>query len=277
MIDADVYTLTRINWQLFGTLTFRSERLPNEVRRSMWFAHVRKTCKNYGIDFSKSFWCLRQEDGETTGRRHFHYLFGSLPERSVSYSTCFSLMSYWSEYLQQCKTHQRVWCRQCLAGEASGQKIKWVEKLNPAKNVGGGMARIRIFNSSLNGVGYVAKCLGLAASVGADLYEMNKFGLETSEVTLSKGAQAMLARGIREERRRIQRTEKWTEEQIKARSAEATVCVPPKRSDRVTEADRFLARGEVSSTAFKLNRGNHYLFDHLVEASGVKAALRSSL
>lgn len=70
------------------------------------------------------------------------------------------------------------------------------------------MARVRIFNRALNGVGYVTKCLGAMQSVGADVYEMNKFGLETSQVMLSKGGEALLARVIREERRRIERQEK---------------------------------------------------------------------
>lgn len=169
METPDVYQLTRIRWQIFGTLTFRSERLPEKVRCEMWFSHVRQTCKNFGLYFPKALWCLRQERGEATGRRHFHYLFAGLPEKAVTESTCFAQMAQW-------------------------------------ERLGGGMARVRVYNRSLNGVGYLTKCLG--KSVGADQYEMNKFGLDSAETTLAKGAQAMLERKIREAGRYIQRQEK---------------------------------------------------------------------
>lgn len=194
----------------------------------MWFALARKACKNYGTYFPTSLWCLRQEAGEATGRKHFHFLFGGLPRKAITEATCFALMAQW-------------------------------EKL------GGGMARVRVFNRALNGVGYVTKCLG--ASVGADVYEMNKFGLETCELKLSKGASGQLLRGIREDRRRIERTDKMSEgeRESKARKGMTTVCVP--------RSDKTLPRGELSSSAYKINQGNRELFYDLVEASGKKTAL----
>ena len=38
------YTLQRVHWQFFGTLTFKSARLPERVRLSMFFALVRCLC-----------------------------------------------------------------------------------------------------------------------------------------------------------------------------------------------------------------------------------------
>lgn len=195
MEQADVYNLTRIRWQVFGTLTFRSERLPNKIHQQMWFAHCRKTCQNFGLYFPKALWCLRQERGEATGRRHFHYLFGGLPEKAVTESTCFAQMAEW-------------------------------------ERLGGGMARVRIFNRALNGVGYVTKCLG----VGADLYELNKFGWETSDIRLSSGAQAMLRRILREGGRRIERLDK----------RRCKSCVLPSVTDQV-ESNVSVLREELQS------------------------------
>lgn len=162
MESPDVYQLTRISWQFFGTLTFASERLPEKIRLSMWFAHCRKTCSNFRLYFPSSLWCLRQEKGETFGRRHFHYLLGGLPEKAATKSTCFAHMAEW-------------------------------------ERLGGGMARVRLFDPAQNGVGYISECLGMSAP---DSYESAKFGWSSSGLMLSKGAQAMLERGIREERRR---------------------------------------------------------------------------
>lgn len=168
MESPDVYQLTRIDWQLFGTLTFASERLPERVRLSMWFAHCRKTCASFRVYFPNLLWCLRQEEGELTSRRHFHYLLGGLPEKAATIGTCFAAMHNW-------------------------------------ENLGGGMARVRLFDRALNGVDYVADCLQMS---GADVYESAKFGSKSSGLMLSKAGLARLDRVIREERRHVQRSEK---------------------------------------------------------------------
>jgi hypothetical protein len=74
METPEIHVLNRINWQFFGTLTFKSERLPERVRLAMFFAYLRQFCRQFGLKFPKLLWCLRQEQGELTGRRHFHYL-----------------------------------------------------------------------------------------------------------------------------------------------------------------------------------------------------------
>lgn len=168
MESPDVYQLTRIRWQLFGTLTFSSERCPERVRLGMWFAMCRKTAASFRLYFPRMLWCLRQEQGAVGGRRHFHYLLAGLPAKAVTISTCFAEMASW-------------------------------------ENLGGGMARVRVFNPTLNGVGYVSECLGMA---GADSYESAKFGWSSAGLMLSKGAEAMLRRVIREERRCVERLDK---------------------------------------------------------------------
>jgi hypothetical protein len=154
MESPDVYNLAKIKWQFFGTLTFKSERLPERVRLQMWFALLRRVAARFRVHFPRLPWCLRQERGEITARRHFHFLLTGLPRKTACKATCFLLMSEW-------------------------EKLK------------GGMARVTLFDHRLDGVGYVAKCLGEQPN-GGDVYESAKFGNAYCELMLSDGAQKVL-------------------------------------------------------------------------------------
>jgi len=179
----------------------------------MWFATARKLSANLGLYFPSLPWCLRQEDGELTSRRHFHVLLGGLRQKAVNPSTCFALMHGWEK-------------------------------------AGGGMARVRLFDPSLNGVDYVSKCLGMA---GADSYESAKFGFNPSGLMLSKGAEKILGRVIREERRHVQRLDKRSCDR-EVTSVESTVCLPHAVSSRSGEA--FASRGELSSSAYSWSKNS---------------------
>jgi hypothetical protein len=89
METPEIHVLNRINWQFFGTLTFKSERLPERVRLQMFFAYLRQFCRQFGLKFPKLLWCLRQEQGELTGRRHFHYLIAGAAASLANLTTCF--------------------------------------------------------------------------------------------------------------------------------------------------------------------------------------------
>ncbi len=161
MESPDIDKLRRIDWQFFGSLTFKSERLPERVRLSVYFAMMREVAKQFRVFFPDLLWCLRQERGETTERRHFHYLLAGLPRQAVTPTTCFYLMSQ------------------------SEQK-------------GGGMARVSRFDPRLNGAGYLLKCLGYPAD-GGDSYESAKFGGSHCELMFSNAAEkVILRRSIRE-------------------------------------------------------------------------------
>lgn len=146
MEPALTYTLQRFHWQLFCTLTFKSARLPERLRVSMFFAWVRTFCAWYRVPFRDVIWCLRQESGELTGRLHLHALICGLPPFAVQEGTCFALMAQW-------------------------------EKL------GGGMARVRVFDATQSGVAYIVKCLN--PSGAANLYETGKFSGSVDSVMCS--------------------------------------------------------------------------------------------
>ena len=158
MEKPDVHLLMGINWQLFGSLTFKQERLPERVRLSMFFAFARTLCKWHRVYFPELVWCLRQEFGEIGGRRHFHCLIAGLPRHVVHVPTCMALKALWEQ-------------------------------------VGGGMARISEFDPTLNGEGYLLKCLGVPSDLG-DLYESTKFGGDC-ELMLSKSVNRINQAAIR--------------------------------------------------------------------------------
>jgi len=138
------YTLQRVHWQFFGTLTFKSARLPERVRLSMFFALVRYICCWHKVPFRKCVWALRQEHGEITGRLHFHFLIAGLPLYAVQVATAMSIKAQW-------------------------------------ERIGGGMARVREYDSREQGLEYLLKCL----NAGANLYEVTKFSHSADEVMLS--------------------------------------------------------------------------------------------
>jgi hypothetical protein len=144
----EIHVLNRIGWQFFGTLTFKSERLPERVRVGLYFALLRESKAIFGVKLMRLLWCLRQERGEVWGRRHFHFLLAGAPERTAIPTTCFWLQDKW-------------------------------EKL------GGGMARIHVFDSRLNAGSYILKRSGFSESIGGDVYESAKFSNKACELMLA--------------------------------------------------------------------------------------------
>lgn len=124
--NPEVWTLGAIPWQLFCTLTFKGLRLANPslkagvTRVTMWFGLYRRFCRQFGIADSGLLWCMREEAGELGGRMHLHVLIGGVREQLINERTCFWLMHRWEE-------------------------------------LGGGMARVRLFDSALPGVEYFLK------------------------------------------------------------------------------------------------------------------------
>lgn len=148
----EMWALTKIEWQFFGTLTFREPSLrereqgKSDYRRLSKFATYGRKLHE-AIDYSpKNFGkrninCVRLEQGEIGGLWHFHFLMAGLGQHQVNCST--------AEFL----------------------KLLWMKRSNSA----GGWADVRVFDTSQNGIEYVSKCLD-----PKNRYEFNKFGLAQS-------------------------------------------------------------------------------------------------
>jgi hypothetical protein len=138
-MDGLAYNLGRIDWDLFGTLTFRS--VPSIKRaHCRAFAFLRQTAVRVRRPFPELLWVLRSELGETNGRFHFHFLLGGSQTRNVI------TLSHQLEH---------SW-----GGRVGRNSI----------------AKIRPYDRSRSGAAYVTKCLTEGTS-GANGYELSKFNL----------------------------------------------------------------------------------------------------
>ena len=139
-MNPEIYALSLIEWQLFATLTFKSDKLADAVRLKMYFALMREQANNFGVHFKETIWCLRRENGELTGRGHLHALIAGFPQHALTTATCFAFMKIWEQH-------------------------------------GGGWARVTLYSPLLDGVGYVLKgCEAEYQRTGGDFYETKKFG-----------------------------------------------------------------------------------------------------
>ncbi len=147
-MNPEKHLLDNIPWGFFGTFSFKSLRIRRSVPIEMFHATMRVQAGAFRVHASRFLWALRFELGELTARPHFHALIAVPPASAVSVATCFSFMRTW-------------------------------EKL------GGGNARVRVFDAALPGVAYVLDGVDEAYRVcGANLYELGKFG-GNCDVTLS--------------------------------------------------------------------------------------------
>jgi len=147
----ELFGLGSVSWQLFCTFTFKSERLPDRHRVTLFFSLVREMASNYGSHFSKVLWCVRLEAGELTGRLHLHALIAGLPTYTIKPRICRAVESIWTR-------------------------------------LGGGFPVVRVYNPALAGADYILKGLEQiqgASLQGANMYEFRKFG-GPGNVTLSE-------------------------------------------------------------------------------------------
>lgn len=190
------YHLQKVPFGLYVTLTFgtnwTSSKTRNKVERL--YSWLRFIYGHHCSDrtLSDKEWLVAEELGEVGERYHVHLLIGSLPKRPTK-TDCFAMAWLWKDQLK------------------------------------GGYAKIRPYNPSLNGVGYVLKSLSLTdlrsissesgrirvetlagaevgrstTYAGANAYEIAKIGNQHAqglEVTLSLGLQRRLQAGANERR-----------------------------------------------------------------------------
>jgi len=151
-------------WRIFGTGTFAGQVPSLSAQKRLVFAFLYRSAKILDVPFGGLVWCTRREHGELGGRVHYHWLIGA-SRLNPTIAHCFMLNAAWDS-LPRC-----------------------------------GFSRNRLFQSELNGVEYVTKCLGLPdaalrVSSGGDYYEAEKFGHGSAEVTVSNTL-ACVVRGAR--------------------------------------------------------------------------------
>jgi hypothetical protein len=167
----EVHIMSRINWQIFGTLTFKREHVRESERLCMWYAEVRILAKWHHVYFPNLLWALRTEQGEATGRTHLHCLIGGLPETAVTGGTTF----------QRADGSWDVGNRTTHALEA-----KWARMgVHPADKQDR-ISRFSLYDTRLNGASYVIKCLEAEQSrLSKDIYESGKFSSGENQLILS--------------------------------------------------------------------------------------------
>ena len=157
----EMYHLPDLHWQFFGTFTFREARLregkdsSEQKRVAMFNAWGRELYWHYfhhGREWDfRSIYARRLEAGEIGGAFHFHFLMSGFDRRNVHRNFCEHAKAIWT-----------------------------------SAKIGGGHCDVRVYDRSLNGAGYIAKCID-----PGDRYEFNKFGLAQT-ITLSPGARSVL-------------------------------------------------------------------------------------
>ncbi len=147
-MNPEKHLLDVVHWQFFCSFTFKTLKMSETAWMKMFFAMMREQADNFGVHFPDLMWVLRKERGEISARLHYHALIAGLPEHAVKPATCFSFMKIWEKH-------------------------------------GGGISRVRVYDPTLDGVGYVLKGVDAAfANLGANWYELKKFG-QRCDVTLS--------------------------------------------------------------------------------------------
>jgi hypothetical protein len=151
MHNPELHALAAVHWQYFCSFSFRSEKHCVRFGPQMFVALVRTQARSFRVHFSEILWCLRRERGESTARLHLHAVIAGLPP-SAGARNCLALMSQW-------------------------------------ERLGGGIARVSEYDSSLDGLDYILKGSGLTESTAkrwaGDYHELSKFG-GSRDVTLSE-------------------------------------------------------------------------------------------
>lgn len=146
-------TLARIQWDLFATLTFAGKVPKANMAYGLAFRWLQELAKAGGVPYKRLLIALRGEEGEATGRFHFHCLVGGTA--TCNYHT-----------LQH--------------------RAEWLWKLQ----TGGARVDVRQYDRSLAGADYVCKCLGANAYELNKYSFANTVTLSASVVRLIAGIDA---------------------------------------------------------------------------------------
>lgn len=79
-----VYHLSRVDWDLFATLTWKGRvPRPRVAYRHLW-RFLRQSALIAHREFPQVLFAVRREDGEINGRSHFHVLIGGLKSNNLT-------------------------------------------------------------------------------------------------------------------------------------------------------------------------------------------------
>lgn len=146
-----LHHIQQSEWQFFVTCTFKNSRtMSAKVRHSMQFQWLRRLAamdkgeRKGGAALRDLRFILREEFGEQNSRLHWHALVSGLKPSLVRSTTCLFMMGYW-------------------------------------EGIGGGMARVRVYDAKQDGAAYCTKGLERVndshwSNQGANSYEVGKFG-----------------------------------------------------------------------------------------------------
>ena len=156
----EIHIIDKIHWQFFGTLTYRKVPKSERIRRKLLFKYLRLVAKQFEMPFDHLHWVVREEDGEATGRTHFHYLLAGLNRRCENRNTCFWLMDCWD------------------------------------KSMGIGHARVHRYDPRLGAGAYLVKELAgfNDRSLGGDFYESAKFSGPGCQLIIANTTRKVAAR-----------------------------------------------------------------------------------
>ena len=116
-------TLARIQWDFFATPTFAGTVPKPQIAYGLAWRWLQELAKKCGRPYNRLLIALRGEEGEETGRFHFHCLVGGTAARN------YHTLLHQAEHLWKVQT-------------------------------GGARIDVRQYDRSLAGADYVAKCLG---------------------------------------------------------------------------------------------------------------------
>jgi hypothetical protein len=119
--DNFAYTLARVRWDVFGTLTFEGRVPRPAIAYGHAWRHFRQAAELAEQPYAQLLIALREELGEQNGRFHFHHLLGGTQTRNAI------TLSHRLEH-------------------------SW-------KGQTGAISKIRPYDDSQAGVAYVTKCL----------------------------------------------------------------------------------------------------------------------
>ena len=142
----DAWILARMEWDIFGTLTW-AEVPPKSVQEKCVAELIRRVSKQvYKKSHLDILWAIRYEQGESTGRDHYHILIGAY--RDAPHTNKHTLAN-------QIK---HIWENECRENQT---------RYKPCV----GHADIRPYDSSKPGAEYICK----PALSARDFYELQKF------------------------------------------------------------------------------------------------------